>query len=129
MAAAEQRSVHDTVVLNHGLISITTELENTAPRIKSDYEPKHADIISGLKAKQKRKERKIKRMIFSIGGWVVIAFMIYLIIVTARTVTKIWDPYDVLGVSRVSPRGSSKGTLETDNIPVRYREANQVILP
>lgn len=31
----------------------------------------------------------------------VIAGMIYLIIVTARTVPKIWDPYEVLGVSRV----------------------------
>ncbi|KAE9982282.1 hypothetical protein BLS_006289 [Venturia inaequalis] len=76
------------------------DLENTAPRIHSDYQPEHADIIAKLKAKQKRKERKIKRAIVSIVGWLVIAFMVYLIIVTARTITKIWDPYDVLGVSR-----------------------------
>ncbi len=30
------------------------------------------------------------------------AYMAYLIVVTARTATKIWDPYDILGVSRVS---------------------------
>jgi translocation protein SEC63 len=84
------------------------DLENTAPRIKSDYEPEHAGIIAGLKAKQKRKERKVKRAIVSIGGWLVIAFMVYLIIVTARTITKIWDPYDVLGVSRASVCGSRK---------------------
>jgi translocation protein SEC63 len=29
------------------------------------------------------------------------AFMIYLIIVTAQTVEKRWDPYEVLGISRV----------------------------
>ena len=29
------------------------------------------------------------------------AWMVYLMAVTARTVTKIWDPYEVLGVSRV----------------------------
>lgn len=29
------------------------------------------------------------------------ALMMYLIWVTARTVTKIWDPYEILGVSRV----------------------------
>jgi translocation protein SEC63 len=88
-------------VLNQALIRRFIDLENTAPRIKSNYQPEHADIITGLKAKQKRKERKIKRAIVSIGGWIVIAFMIYLIVVTARTITKIWDPYDVLGVSRV----------------------------
>lgn len=101
---------NDTVVRNHVLISMILDLENTAPRIKSDYEPEHADIIAGLKAKQKRKERKIKRAIVSIGGWLVIAFMVYLIIVTARTITKIWDPYDVLGVSRASACGSRKTT-------------------
>lgn len=30
------------------------------------------------------------------------AWMIYLIVVTARTVTKAYDPYDILGVARVS---------------------------
>ncbi|QDS77496.1 hypothetical protein FKW77_000226 [Venturia effusa] len=76
------------------------DLENTAPRIHSDYRPEHANIIASLKAKQKRRERKIKRAIVSIGGWLIIASMVYLIIVTARTITKIWDPYDVLGISR-----------------------------
>ena len=28
------------------------------------------------------------------------AYMVYLMVVTARTVPKIWDPYDVLGISR-----------------------------
>jgi hypothetical protein len=69
-------------------------------------------------------------MMFSIGGWVVIAFMIYLIIVTARTVTKIWDPYDVLGVSMVSANGfwTSLWSSVTDNIAVCDREANQITL-
>jgi translocation protein SEC63 len=29
------------------------------------------------------------------------AWMIYLIAVTARSSPKIWDPYDILGISRV----------------------------
>lgn len=33
------------------------------------------------------------------------AWMIYLITVTARTVAKTYDPYDILGVSRVSDLG------------------------
>jgi translocation protein SEC63 len=77
------------------------ELENTATRIPSEFAPEHVDLIEKQRKKQKRRERRIKRAIVSIGGWTVIAAMIYLIIVTARTVPKIWDPYDVLGVSRV----------------------------
>jgi hypothetical protein len=30
------------------------------------------------------------------------AWMVYLIAVTAKTVTKAYDPYDILGVARVS---------------------------
>ena len=30
------------------------------------------------------------------------AFMAYLIVVTARTIPKIWNPYDILGISDVS---------------------------
>lgn len=77
------------------------ELESKAPRIESDYKPEHADLIEGQKRKQKRKEFKLKRMLFSTGGWLVMGYMVYLIIVTARSTPTIWDPYDVLGVSRV----------------------------
>jgi translocation protein SEC63 len=51
----------------------------------------------------------LKRGIVSTGGWLVIAWMIYLMVVTARTIPKIWDPYDVLGVSRVSPAPRPQG--------------------
>ena len=40
-------------------------------------------------------------MVTAFLGWLVIGWMVYLIISTARTLPKIWDPYDVLGISRV----------------------------
>lgn len=78
------------------------DIEDTAPRTDIDYRPEDADLVQTVKGRQKRRERKTKRMIVSLVGWATMAFMVYLIIVTARTVTKIWDPYEVLGVSRVS---------------------------
>ena len=84
-------------LLNHRI-----ELESTATRITSDFTPEHADLVEKQRKKQKRRERRIKRAIVSLFGWSVIAGMIYLIIVTAQSVPKIWDPYDVLGISRVS---------------------------
>jgi translocation protein SEC63 len=77
------------------------ELENTGTRIDSDFTPEHADLIQGQRKKQKRLERRIKRGIVMLLGWAMNAAMIYLILVTARTTPDIWDPYEVLGVSKV----------------------------
>jgi translocation protein SEC63 len=76
------------------------ELENTGTTIESNFTPEHADLIQGQRKKQKRSERRTKRGILMLGGWSLNALMVYLIYVTARTITKIWDPYEVLGVSR-----------------------------
>ena len=78
-----------------------SDLENTAPRIKSDFKPQHADLVEAQKRKRLRKERRIKRIVTVILGYIVMAWMVYLILVTAKTSTKVYDPYDVLGVSRV----------------------------
>lgn len=85
-------------------INLQLELENTGTRIESDFTPEHADLIQGQRKKQKRLERRIKRGIVMVLGWALNALMVYLIFVTARTVPKIWDPYEVLGVSRVCGR-------------------------
>ncbi len=77
------------------------DLESTAPRIKTDFKPEDDDLIQGQKRKQWRKERRIKRIITVVVGYAVMAWMIYLIIVTQRLTPKIWDPYDILGISRV----------------------------
>lgn len=47
----------------------------------------------------------MKRMITVAVGWFTIALMVYLIAVTKTTVAKIWDPYDILDVSRVRSLG------------------------
>jgi len=83
-------------------LALLPELENTAPRIKSDFKPEHADLIDAQKRKRLRKERRIKRIVTVIVGYAVMAWMVYLIVVTARTVVKAYDPYDILGVARVS---------------------------
>ena len=93
-----------TIPTTYSWLKPRKELENTAPRIATDYTPDDADLVATVKGRQRRRERKTKRMILSIVGWAVMAGMVYLILVTARTVPKIWDPYEVLGVSRVSSR-------------------------
>lgn len=43
----------------------------------------------------------MKRIITVVVGYAIMAYMVYLIMVTARSTPKIWDPYDILGISRV----------------------------
>ncbi|KAH7044560.1 Sec63 Brl domain-containing protein [Macrophomina phaseolina] len=89
-----------TIPVTISLLTRSKDLENTAPRIQSDFTPEHVDLIDGQRKKLRRQERKLGKFLLALGGWVVMAWMAYLMVVTARTVPKIWDPYDVLGVSR-----------------------------
>ncbi|KAK2805936.1 secretory subunit [Onygenales sp. PD_10] len=89
-----------TLPLTYTLLRPTQGLENTAPRIKSDFRPQHGDLIQKQKQKLLRKERRLKRIFTVVIGYAVMAWMVYLIVVTARSIPKIWDPYDILGISR-----------------------------
>jgi translocation protein SEC63 len=90
-----------TIPLTYSVLKTSSDPGATAPRIKSDYRPEHADLINSQKKAQKRRERKLKRGIAVIAGWTLMALMAYLIVVTARTIPKIWNPYDILGISDV----------------------------
>ncbi|KAF2715619.1 hypothetical protein K504DRAFT_457778 [Pleomassaria siparia CBS 279.74] len=109
-----------TIPVTYSLLKPSKELENTATRITSDFKPEHADLIDGQRKKQKRRERRLKRGIVSVAGWTVIGLMIYLIIVTARTTVKIWNPYEVLGVST---------TATEKQITSHYRKLSRTMHP
>ncbi|TVY93305.1 Translocation protein [Lachnellula willkommii] len=88
-----------TIPLTYTVLKPSSDPGATAPRIKTDYRPEHADLIDIQRKAQKKKERKLKRIITVVAGWATMAFMAYLIYVTARTIPKIWNPYDILGLS------------------------------
>ena len=89
-----------TIPLTYNVLRASTDLEQTASRVKSDFKPKNVDLIDAQRRRRKRQNRKTKRIIAVVLGYAFMAYMIYLIAVTQRTVLKMWDPYDILGVSR-----------------------------
>lgn len=105
--------------------SYIIEIQITAPRIRSDFKPQDAPLIEEQRARQKRRERKLKRFITIIVGYVVIAWMLYLIAITARNIPKLYNPYDVLGVSEVSRYKLYDTVREADRVadsrPLRNR--------
>ncbi|KAK5726035.1 secretory subunit [Elasticomyces elasticus] len=70
----------------------------TAQHISTEYKPEHADLIDTQRAKQKRKELRFKRMLMAGTGWLLMAYMVYLMVVTARTAPTIWNPYDIMEI-------------------------------
>lgn len=89
-----------TLPLTYNVLKPATDLEHTAARVDSDFKPQDDELIQAQRRKQKRKVRKTKRMITVVLGYIVMAYLIYTISVTQRTLPKLWDPYEVLGVSR-----------------------------
>ncbi|KAK8211439.1 secretory subunit [Zalaria obscura] len=109
-----------TIPVTYSLLRKSTDLENTAPRIKSSFQPEHADLIDGHRRKQKRRERKHKRMIAALVGWAMIAYMVYLMSVTARSTPKIWNPYEILDV----PMSATEKQIQS-----RYRKLSITLHP
>ncbi|KAK4575037.1 secretory subunit [Recurvomyces mirabilis] len=90
-----------TVPLTYTLLRAPSDGATTsekAAHIASEYQPDNSDIIDTQRAKQKRKELRLKRILFAVSGWLTIAWMAYLMAVTTRAQPKIWNPYDILDV-------------------------------
>jgi len=90
-----------TLPLTYNVLKAPTDQEKTTPARPIEYHVSDEYLVAGERRRAKRKERKLKRMLAAAVGYLIMAAMIYLIIVTARITPKIWDPYDILGISRV----------------------------
>ena len=90
-----------TIPLTYNVLKPSSELEQTAAKVQSDFKSKDDDLIQAQKRRQKRKDRKTKRIIAVILGWASMCYLGYLVYNSEQTKVKLWDPYDILGVSRV----------------------------
>ncbi|KAI0904288.1 Sec63 Brl domain-containing protein [Ustulina deusta] len=88
-----------TLPLTYNLVTPSKDPAALAPRIQTSYRPEHADLIQAQAKAHKRTQRKVKRAIAALVGWALMAGMLYLIVTTQRTTAKIWNPYDILGIS------------------------------
>ncbi|KAM0799682.1 Sec63 Brl domain-containing protein, partial [Usnea florida] len=109
-----------TLPLSYSLLKPDKDIEDTAPRIRSNFKPADDALIQGQKRKQWRRERRLKRIVTVATGYLTMAWMFYLIMVTKTTASKIWDPYDILDISRSSSESQIKK---------RYRDLSRVYHP
>lgn len=90
-----------TLPLSYALFKRTRDPAASFPRIKSDYQPAHSDLIEAQRKKNGRQESKAWMVILVVLGWATMAYTMYLIYVTPATVRQLWNPYDILGISEV----------------------------
>lgn len=76
----------------------STGSSSKASHITSPHQPPHADLIEAQRAKQKRKDAPTKRILTTAAGWALMAYMVYLVYVTARATPTVWNPYDILDI-------------------------------
>ena len=95
-----------TLPLTYNVLKGDGSSEQTAPRLDYGYEIPDDKIREDSKRRAKRKQRKLKRIITVVLGYALMIGMVYLIIVTQRVLPRVYDPYEILGVSRVSPASS-----------------------
>lgn len=73
------------------------------PLIKDpDYDPPHYESVEAARRRQAKKERRLKRFTAIVLGWALFGYMAYQVATTVVTAGKIWNPYDILGISTVS---------------------------
>jgi len=116
------------VPVTYSALKPRKELENTAPKIQSGFKPEHADLVDGQRRKQRKRERKVKRIILAAVGWAFIALNVYWMATVQRTAPKIWDPYEILGIDRVS-RNNSVCFLACSHSTGCHREASSIAIP
>lgn len=111
-----------TLPLTYSLLRAPADASKLAKagHIDSSYRPVNADIIDTQRAKQKRKERRLKRMLTAGAGWLVMAYMGYLMYITVRTAPVIWNPYEILDVDM---------SASEKQIKSRYRKLSTTMHP
>lgn len=80
------------------------EKDTTKPLVNTGFQPPNSDLIAAARRRQAKRERNLRKFVLISAGWALFAYMLYLIITTEATVNKIWNPYDILGISEVRSR-------------------------
>lgn len=93
-----------TLPLTYTLIRPASASEKPGPRIKTDYKAKDAAVVEDLRKAEKKQHRRVTRALVVLAGWTILGAMAYLIVVTQRITPKLWNPYDILGISDVRGR-------------------------
>lgn len=111
-----------TLPLTYTLLRAPSDVSGSSKgyQITTDYQPDNADVIDTQRAKQKRKELRTKRMLTAATGWLVMAYMVYLMAVTTRTSVRPWDPFEVLDIS---------SSANEKQIKSRYRKLSTTMHP
>ncbi|KAL5612738.1 hypothetical protein BROUX41_004177 [Berkeleyomyces rouxiae] len=88
------------IPLTINLFSSSPDITAKTPHIATDFKAEHHDVIKGLRASQKRKNRKVKTALVAILAWIALGVSIYLVSIRAEPEDiALYNPYDILGLA------------------------------
>jgi translocation protein SEC63 len=87
-----------TLPLTYNVLRPSTDASALAPTVKSDFKAENHGVVQAQRAAQKRKQRRLKRGIAVVIGWALMGVMLYLVLTAQHHITRVWNPYDILGV-------------------------------
>ncbi|KAK4138220.1 hypothetical protein BT67DRAFT_437561 [Trichocladium antarcticum] len=91
-----------TLPLTYLLVKRSRDPAASFPRIQTNFKHAHSDTVDALRSQEKRKDRKLWLVLAVVAGWAIMGYMLYLIQTTEAPVHKLWNPYDILGISESS---------------------------
>lgn len=101
-----------TLPLTYLLVSRSRDPAASFKRIQTNFKHDQSDLIESLRKKDKRKDRKLWLLFFVLGGWAIMAYMLYLIQTTEAPVAKLWNPYDILNIPETATEKQIKSTYK-----------------
>ena len=98
-----------TIPLTYVAIKRSRDPAAAFPRVAVDYRHGHSALVDALRTREKRKDRNPWLLLLALGGWAVVAYMVYLIRTTEAPVQQLWNPYDILSL----PDSASEKLIKT----------------
>jgi translocation protein SEC63 len=99
-----------TVPLTFLLVKRSRDPAASLPRIQTTFQHENSDLVAAVRRQEKRKDRKIWLFLAVVAGWAVMGYMLYLIQTTEAPAHKLWNPYDILGLSESATEKEIKST-------------------
>lgn len=101
-----------TLPLTYLLAKRSRDPAASFPRTQTNFRHAHSDTVDSLRKQERRKDRKLWLVVAVLTGWAVMGYMLYLIQTTEAPSQKLWNPYDILGISESATEKQIKSTFK-----------------
>ena len=98
--------------LTYSLLRPSSNPLARAPKISTAFKPEHVVTIEKQRIASRRKPLRLGPILVALLGWAAIGYMAYLIANSTIKTTKLYDPYEILGISQSATEKEIKSAFK-----------------